>query len=33
MNLEPSLRSYHFHESRIGPAGELVPLWVEELLG
>jgi NAD-dependent deacetylase len=32
MNLEPSLGSYHFHESRIGKAGELVPAWVEELL-
>jgi NAD-dependent deacetylase len=33
MNLDPSLGSYHFHESRIGKAGELVPAWVEELLG
>ena len=33
MNLEPSLGSYHFHESRIGKAGELVPAWVEDLLG
>ena len=33
MNLEPSLGSYHFHESRTGPAGRLVPQWVEELLG
>ena len=33
MNLDPSLASYHFHESRIGKAGELVPAWVEELLG
>ena len=32
MNLEPSLGSYHFHESRIGRAGELVPIWVEEVL-
>ncbi|HYI63876.1 MAG TPA: NAD-dependent deacylase [Allosphingosinicella sp.] len=32
MNLDPSLGSYHFHESRSGPAGELVPAWVEELL-
>ena len=33
MNLDPSLASYHFHESRIGKAGELVPAWVEEVLG
>ncbi|HEV2595081.1 MAG TPA: NAD-dependent deacylase [Sphingomicrobium sp.] len=33
MNLEPSLGSYLFDESRIGQAGELVPLWVDELLG
>jgi NAD-dependent deacetylase len=32
MNLEPSLGSYLFDESRIGKAGELVPAWVEELL-
>ena len=32
MNLEPSLGSFHFHESRTGKAGELVPAWVEELL-
>lgn len=32
MNLEPSLGSYHFHESRTGRAGELVPLWVREVL-
>jgi NAD-dependent deacetylase len=32
MNLEPSLGSCHFHESRIGKAGELVPAWVEEVL-
>jgi NAD-dependent deacetylase len=32
MNLEPSLGSYLFDESRTGPAGELVPAWVEELL-
>ena len=32
MNLDPSLASYHFHESRIGRAGELVPAWVEGLL-
>jgi NAD-dependent deacetylase len=32
INLEPSLGSYLFEESRIGKAGELVPEWVEELL-
>ena len=32
MNLEPSLGSYLFEKSRTGPAGELVPAWVEELL-
>jgi NAD-dependent deacetylase len=32
MNLEPSLGSYMFDESRVGPAGELVPQWVEDLL-
>jgi NAD-dependent deacetylase len=33
MNLEPSLGSFMFDESRTGPAGELVPAWVEEVLG
>ena len=32
INLEPSLGSYMFDESRTGPAGELVPQWVDELL-
>jgi NAD-dependent deacetylase len=32
LNLEPSLGSFHFHESRIGPAGTLVPEWVKEVL-
>ncbi|MGZ8360639.1 MAG: NAD-dependent deacylase [Allosphingosinicella sp.] len=32
MNLDPSLASYFFHESRIGKAGELVPVWVERML-
>jgi NAD-dependent deacetylase len=32
MNLERSLGSDHFHESRTGPAGMLVPDWVEEVL-
>ncbi len=33
MNLEPSLGASYFHESRVGPAGVLVPAWVEEMLG
>ncbi|WP_394729881.1 NAD-dependent deacylase [Altererythrobacter sp. GH1-8] len=32
LNLERSEGSHWFHESRLGPAGELVPLWVEEVL-
>ena len=32
INLEPSLGSYMFDESRTGRAGELVPQWVEEVL-
>jgi NAD-dependent deacetylase len=32
MNLEPSMGSTFFDESRIGPAGKLVPEWVEEVL-
>jgi len=32
MNLEPSLGSCLFNESRLGPAGELVPAWVDEVL-
>jgi NAD-dependent deacetylase len=32
MNLEPSLGSIFFNESRTGPASELVPNWVDELL-
>jgi NAD-dependent deacetylase len=32
INLEPSLGSIMFDESRIGRAGELVPRWVESLL-
>jgi len=32
MNLEPSLGSLFFNESRTGPASELVPKWVEEVL-
>ena len=33
LNLEASQGSRMFHESRLGPASELVPMWVEELLG
>jgi NAD-dependent deacetylase len=33
LNLERSQGSAWFHETRLGPAGELVPTWVEELLG
>jgi NAD-dependent deacetylase len=33
MNLEPSQGSIFFDESRMGRAAELVPAWVEELLG
>jgi NAD-dependent deacetylase len=33
INLEPSLGSFLFDESRTGKAGELVPQWVEEALG
>jgi len=32
MNLEPSLGSTFFDESRIGPASRLVPEWVDEVL-
>ena len=33
INLEPSLGSFLFDESRTGPASDLVPRWVEEMLG
>lgn len=33
LNLEPSAGSYFFDESRMGPASELVPVWVDEVLG
>jgi len=33
INLEPSLASYMFDESRTGKASELVPIWVKEVLG
>ena len=32
LNLEKSLGSRNFHETRLGPASELVPGWVEEVL-
>jgi NAD-dependent deacetylase len=32
MNLEPSLGSIYFDESRTGPASALVPAWVEQML-
>jgi NAD-dependent deacetylase len=32
MNLAPSLGAIRFHDSRIGPAGALVPAWVTEML-
>ncbi|WP_066799664.1 NAD-dependent deacylase [Sphingomonas soli] len=33
LNLDPSEGSGWFGESRLGPAGTLVPRWVEEMLG
>lgn len=33
LNLQPSEGSLFFHEARQGPAGRLVPGWVDELLG
>ena len=32
LNLERSQGSHFFDESRLGPAGELVPFWVDEIL-
>jgi NAD-dependent deacetylase len=32
LNLEPSLASVWFDETRTGPAGMLVPAWVKEML-
>ena len=32
LNLQPSEGTSFFHESRQGPAGELVPAWVDEVL-
>jgi NAD-dependent deacetylase len=33
LNLERSQGSHYFHESRLGAASEVVPAWVEEMLG
>jgi NAD-dependent deacetylase len=33
LNLQPSEGTHHFDEARHGPAGLLVPAWVDELLG
>ncbi|WP_171100252.1 NAD-dependent deacylase [Ruegeria sp. HKCCD7255] len=33
LNLEPSEGAAHFDARRFGPATEIVPLWVDELLG
>ncbi|MEO0589782.1 MAG: NAD-dependent deacylase [Pseudomonadota bacterium] len=33
LNLEPSEGTAIFHEARHGPAGQLVPEWVDEVLG
>jgi NAD-dependent deacetylase len=33
LNLEPSEGTFMFHEARHGRAGELVPVWVDEVLG
>ena len=32
LNLDPSEGSHYFDESRMGPAGQLVPAWVDEML-
>ncbi len=32
LNLEPSAGSLHFDETRLGPAGTLVPAWVDAIL-
>jgi NAD-dependent deacetylase len=32
LNLDPSVGSVFFHETRLGPASALVPAWVEELI-
>ena len=32
LNLVPSEGSFFFEDARHGPAGEIVPAWVQELL-
>jgi len=32
LNLEASQGSHFFNESRFGPAGTIVPQWVDEIL-
>jgi NAD-dependent deacetylase len=32
LNLDPSQGSIFFHETRLGRASEIVPVWVEEVL-
>lgn len=33
LNLEPSQGSHWFDQTRLGPAGQIVPEWVDEMLG
>jgi NAD-dependent deacetylase len=33
LNLDPSMGSVFFEQTRIGAAGVLVPAWVDEVLG
>ncbi len=33
LNLQPSQGTHFFHEARHGPAGQIVPGWVDEVLG
>lgn len=33
LNLDPSAGSIYFHQTRLGPASELVPEWVRQVLG
>ena len=33
LNMEPSRGAHMFHDGRYGPAGIIVPAWVEEVLG
>jgi len=32
LNLDPSEGTHYFHEARHGPAGELVPRWVDQMI-